>query len=1107
MPLPVTILVGMAALVAGGLLGGWFGLRGRRRSRRATDELTSINAMGLQLLRAQLSVDDLAHLVYLQAAEIVPADTFQLGLFNGDAYDVKVRVEEGEPQPPDLLSGDGRQGIVGWVHEMGQPLLVTNLDTERAKLPAFLQDYIQKTTTFKSALFVPLIAGTSTIGVIGVESGRPGLFNEEHLHMLTALANLAAAAIRNAQLYEDAQYRAEQLNLISQVSASVSSMQPLPDLFQQFVELTKETFGYYYVGIFILDDGKLISGATTDPGMHGVVVEPGQGMVGWAARQGKPALAGNVANDPRYRQLGVLPETRSEIALPLLAEGRVLGVLDVQSDEVGTFGSADVLLLETLAAQIAIAIEQGETYETERQLAQRLETLVQVSQAIVSILDLDDLLDRLVELISEAFGFERVHIFIRIADSLVFRAGVGPHSVRWIIDDLSYGMEEKGLIPKVARTAQSELVDDVLESPDYRVGRGVEDTRSEMALPIQMAGRVMGVLDVQSEVPNAFSQEECVLMQSLADSAAVAIRNAALYAAERRRRDLADTLREVSATLASDLDTEGVIAEVLESLRRVTTLRTAAVMLFDDNTDTLTIYATSGPDLEGYVGQRVPLEAFAASESEGAESAIRRIHEDLLGLSEDRPLMTVPLAVGGRLIGYLVAERRSPWLQIDDDMEAVSAFANQAAIAISNARLYASQQVEAYVTTVLLQVAEAVNAQTDVKSALETISRLTALLAGVSRCLILRWEPEEQAYYCVAQYGVARDRFTEQLSMPILAEKHPLLDLLSVTDQPLGAGKGYQLPVPAPIAALLPTPAVMTFPLRAKSGLAGLLIVDDPRKSTNPRLMSILTGIAHQTATVLETARLQASATERRRLEQELEVARSIQASFIPDFPPELPGWQLAAAWRAARQVSGDFYDFVALPDGKWGLVIADVADKGTPAALFMAVCRTLLRAAAVSRTSPAKTLRRVNQLLFNDARTDLFVTVFYAVWDPKTGVVTYASGGHNSPLLVRAADRNVVELHSKGIALGVIPEVELEEKQVTMQCGDILVAYTDGVTEAMQADYTEWGLERFTQTLAEGPHDGAEALLDEVLARVEKFVGGAPQSDDLTMWVLRRDE
>jgi sigma-B regulation protein RsbU (phosphoserine phosphatase) len=1100
------LLIPLIAVALVSVTAAWFAYQlGERRARRAAAELTAINEVGLELLRAELSVDELCELVYQQATRIVPSPFFQLGFFEGSAYRVQIRVRDGVRLDPSEVPEAARRGIVGWVYETGQPLLIQDYEIERERLPAFPDSGLEDPP--RSGLFVPLLAGTRTIGVMSVQAREPGRFTDEHQRLLTALANLAAAAIRNAQLYEDARYRAEQLNLVGQVTAQVSSVQPLSDLFRQFVTLARTTFGYYCVSIFVLEGDEFGAGASTSRALENAMsdIKPGHGMVGWAARQGKPALANNVADDSRYRELGVLPETRSELSLPLKVEDRVLGVLDVQSDRVDAFSGEDVLMLETLAGQLALAIEQAQTYEAERQLARRLETLVQVSQAVVSILDLDDLLDRLVDLIVEMFGFERVHIFIRIGDTLVFRAGIGPHSVRWLIEEVAYGLDEKGLIPKAARTAEAERVGDVRESPDYRPGEGLEDTRSEMAIPIHMAGRVMGVLDIQSDQPDAFAEEDLILMRSLADSAAVAIRNAALYANERRRRNLADALREVSGTLASELDLADVVAEVLKGLRRVSTLNTAALLLFEPGADRVAAYALSAPGAEAVQQRQIPLDEFDALVEEGVEGAVRAIVGDLLSEAEDLPLITAPLTIGGELIGYVAAEQLYPWLPVDEDVELVTAFANQAAIAISNAHLYAAQQAEAYVTTVLLQVAEAVNAQAGADAALETIARLTALLAGVGCCLILRWDEDRQAFLVQAQYGVARERFERYVGSPILVREHPLLDLLSVTDQPLGAGEGHQLPVPEPIADLLSVSSVFCLPLNVKSGLAGLLIVDYPRTQENPRLLSILSGIAHQAATVLETASLQAGEAERRRLEQELEVARSIQASFIPKEAPDLPGWEFAAAWRAARQVSGDFYDFIPLPDGQWGLVIADVADKGTPAALFMAVCRTLLRAVAVNRVSPAETLKRVNQLLFNDARSDLFVTVFYAVLDPLTGYLTYASGGHNAALLVRASDRDVVTLKVDGIALGVIPRIDLDEKQVTLRPDDVLVAYTDGVTEAMQVDYTEWGVEHFCETLKRTAGRTAGGMMDAVLDAVDDFVGGAPQSDDLTIWMVRR--
>lgn len=1101
-PLYVVILV-LAA--AGAALLAWWGYReGRLHSLAAAEELSSINRFGLELLRAKLSMEDLAGLVYERTAEMVPVPWFHIGLFEGDSYAIKVWAKDGQRLDPANFPHEMYRGMADWLRATGQPLLVKDLAAERDTLP--FTATLDEVDMPRSGLFVPLLAGGGPIGVLAVQSPEPGRYDEEDLRVITATANLAAAAIRNAQIYEHAEYRAGQLRLIGQVSAKVSAVQPLADLFRQIVTLIQSAFSYYSVTVFLHQGDALATRASTAEGLLNIEwIALGEGMVGWAALQGEPALSNNVADDPRYRSLGVLPATRSELALPLKVEDRVLGVLDVQSDHEDAFTLEDVRLLEMLAAQIALAIEQAQTYDAEHSLAQQLEALVQVGQAITSVLDLDDLLDRLVDLVAEVFGYERVHIFVRLGNVLVFRAGIGPHSVRWLIDELTYDLDTPGLIPRAARTGEPVIASDVSQSADYQPGKGLEDTQSELVVPIKMADRVLGVLDIQSEQRDAFSEADMRLVQALADSAAVAVRNAALYANERRRRDLADALREASQTLASELEIDEVVAETLEGMRRVTSLATAAVMLFDPAGDYLTIYATTGEQLAGYFGHRVSLAERLPEGGELGEDFARELYADLFGERSDGNVLIVPLTVGGYRIGYVVAEQLFPWLQTDEALEMVVAFANQAAIAISNARLYAAQQAETYVTTVLLQVAEAVNSQLDTQQALETIARLTALLAGVSRCVILRWDEDDRAYTCLAQYGIAREAFEEQAALPMAAADYPLLDLMSVSDRPLAAGDGHQLTIPTPLNDLLPASAIRCVPLRARSGPIGLLVVDDPHPAGNSRLMAILAGIAHQTATVLETAHLQASVIERRRLEQELEVARSIQASFIPDHPPEVPGWEIAAAWRAARQVSGDFYDFIPLQNGLWGVLIADVADKGTPAALFMAVCRTLLRAAAASRLSPSETLRRTNELLFNDARTDLFVTVFYAVWNPANGRVTYASGGHNEPLLLRAGEDHVVRLTAQGIALGVIPEIELEEGSLTLEPGDVLVAYTDGVTEAMQVDYTEWGLERFQRTLLSVQGSSAQMVLGGVLEAVGKFVGDAPQSDDLTMWVLRR--
>ncbi|MGQ9816252.1 MAG: PP2C family protein-serine/threonine phosphatase, partial [Candidatus Roseilinea sp.] len=278
-----------------------------------------------------------------------------------------------------------------------------------------------------------------------------------------------------------------------------------------------------------------------------------------------------------------------------------------------------------------------------------------------------------------------------------------------------------------------------------------------------------------------------------------------------------------------------------------------------------------------------------------------------------------------------------------------------------------------------------------------------------------------------------------------------------------------------------------------------------PERLPAGRALNILTGIAQQTALAIDNARLYRESLERQRLEQELALAREIQTSFLPREAPSVPGWGLAADWQAARQVGGDFYDFVPLQDGRYGLVIADVADKGVPAALFMALSRTLMRAVAFTGRTPSEALRRVNQFILSDARSDLFVTVFYAVWDPVTGEVTYANAGHNPPLLVRA-DGQLELLSGRGIALGVVEDIRIEERSILMAPGNVLLLYTDGVTDALNEQDDAFGLDRLGQTLKAVRHLPAQDIVKAIMSAVEQFACCEGAFDDQTILLLKRE-
>ena len=242
-------------------------------------------------------------------------------------------------------------------------------------------------------------------------------------------------------------------------------------------------------------------------------------------------------------------------------------------------------------------------------------------------------------------------------------------------------------------------------------------------------------------------------------------------------------------------------------------------------------------------------------------------------------------------------------------------------------------------------------------------------------------------------------------------------------------------------------------------------------------------------------------------LQNELNVASGIQQSILPTVFPSRDDYQIYASMEPARNVGGDFFDVVRLEDDRVGLAIADVSDKGVPAALFMMSSRTWMKGAAISSPEPGTVLGEVNALLHEDNDTQMFVTVLYAVYDPETGEFTYASGGHDAPLLVHSDGSSELLPLTGGIALGIVPDLAYGQNSVVLDHGETLVLYTDGVTEAMNGEGEQFGIERLRKVFTgRAPKDANEAA-HKVFEAVDTFADGAAQSDDITCLTLRRSE
>ena len=477
---------------------------------------------------------------------------------------------------------------------------------------------------------------------------------------------------------------------------------------------------------------------------------------------------------------------------------------------------------------------------------------------------------------------------------------------------------------------------------------------------------------------------------------------------------------------------------------------------------------------------------------------------------------TTPLRAGDRILGILNVAAPSWAAFTPRSLTLLSNVGSQMGIALERARLFdALQDQRIHEQATLLDLSQQLLSRRDLDDLLAFLVTEVRNLLAADACAVLLSGDEPDTLYFQAASGWTSDPVAAGYRVPaddstgsgqvIRSQSVLLIEDLSRQDPPLWtpewlAREGFR--------------AAAIVPLVADGRSIGAMVIDmrQPRQFSEVEVR-LLRLMANQAALAIEKARLHREELQRQRIEEELSVGRSIQRSMFPAETPRLPGWQFATDFEAARQVGGDFYDFFPLPGepGRWGLVIADVSDTGVPAALFMALSRTTIRNLALRGRAPADVISWANRFIQEDSQSDMFLTVFYAELDTRDGRLTYANAGHNPPLLWRAAGGQFETLEPTCPLLGVLPELDVHVMETWLRPGDVLVLYTDGITEAFDHDFNEFGRARLQETLAGLLDQHPEATADDVeaaiTAAVRAFIGASPQPDDMTLLIIKRGE
>ncbi|MDQ6655612.1 MAG: SpoIIE family protein phosphatase [Verrucomicrobiota bacterium] len=337
-------------------------------------------------------------------------------------------------------------------------------------------------------------------------------------------------------------------------------------------------------------------------------------------------------------------------------------------------------------------------------------------------------------------------------------------------------------------------------------------------------------------------------------------------------------------------------------------------------------------------------------------------------------------------------------------------------------------------------------------------------------------------------------------------------------------GRAWQSEQPVLIADLTATPelagmqtnttgtkSVMVAPLLYGKQNMGVLALGNGRTGTlfTQSDFVVFKSIAEQSAFALYNAIIYSEANEKKRLDHDLQIAREIQRILLPSESPAIPGFEISGINIPASQVSGDYFDYITVDDERLGVAIADVSGKGVPASLIMAICRSVLRSQAPENASPSEVLKKVNRQLYPDIKEDMFISMAYLVLDHATAAVTLSRAGHDAPLFFHSATGELTQVKPPGLVLGIdsgsVFDRIVNDFAVPLERDDCLILYTDGVTEALDGEGDEFGLERMMDSVRKSARDGAPAVITRLIEDLRGFVGATPQNDDITLIAIRK--
>ena len=697
--------------------------------------LTALGEVG-RAVNAMQEVESIFRLLVERARDLVVFERFSIALREADGASWSIAYAHGMEDVLPRRPYGIEQGLPGWAIRHGEPALVHDLAADERADTEGERELVAR--GLRSAVIVPLRVAGETVGTLNVVGAGVGAYGPADLSLLTLLAQQVETALQNARLLERERRRAEQQRTIAEIGRQVASILDVPTLLARVGRIIQENLGFYRVNLGIVEGEHLVFGARLGP--HGESLAPirlkvGQeGITGWVAGSGQPLLVNDVTQEPRY--VAAPPpeagQTLSELAVPILLRGEVIGVLDVQSTERGAFQQEDVELMETLAGHMAVALENARLYGRVRQERDAVELLYEVGQEMSAATDIEEVLPRVLALVVEKTGAYRGSVIV--LDSMgnphhhvLVREDLSPTVLRLLVLEIL----RRGLAGWVAEHRQPALVADTAQDPRWlELPETLKGVRSAMAVPLLRHDTLVGVLTLVHRVPGYFQESHLQLVTSVANQAAIAIDNARLLMEAQRRVAQLNAILEINQSLSSDMPIRDLLEMVTFSAHGLLDASNTVLYLLDEAGQRLLPSVALGADSvilrehtlevgEGLTGLAVQTRRAYILNEAHLSSLAKHLEGTPL---EPEALLAVPLMQGDRAVGALTVSRYGEGVQFGPaDREMAELLASQAVVVLNNARLYDQVRRRADDMASLNRIARTVGSTLDLDEVLRQV--------------------------------------------------------------------------------------------------------------------------------------------------------------------------------------------------------------------------------------------------------------------------------------------------------------------------------------------------------------------------------------------------